>query len=113
VPSKVGQKSRKGQLERLNHAGWIKIVASRPLALARSREEEVREEKKKLGARARKQPVDNSNARRANVLPKDPVQAIRTMIANGVITDAVDLEAELLGARLNPNVGDDLRKLLQ
>jgi hypothetical protein len=58
--------------------------------------------------------VDNSPPpQRANVLPKDPAQAIRTMIDNGVITDPVDLEAEINGAHLNPNVGDDLRKLLQ
>jgi hypothetical protein len=35
------------------------------------------------------------------------------MIVNGVITDPVDLEAEITGAHLNSNVGDDLRRLLQ
>jgi hypothetical protein len=108
-----GKSARTSHFESLNHAGFIRFSASKPLALTRSQEKEVREEKKELGAKARKQPVDNSTAQKANVLPKDPVQAIKTMIANGVITDLVDLEAELQGFRLNSNVGDDLRKLLQ
>ena len=46
------------------------------------------------------------------MLPKDPVQAIRTMIANGVITNLVDLEAELAGAKLNSTIATELRGLL-
>jgi len=88
-------------LERLNHAGFIQLVASKPLALARSREEEVEKKKKEPIAFARKKPVDNPEPQRANVLPADPVIAIRTMIQNGVITDIVDLEAELAGAFLD------------
>jgi hypothetical protein len=98
-------------LEALNHAGFIHFSASKPLAPRYPRLEKEKE-KKELGAKAPK-PVDNSQPQRANVLPKDPAQAIRTMIANGVITDPVDLEAEINGAHLNPNIGDDLRKLLQ
>lgn len=113
VPSKVGQKSRKGQLERLNDAGFIRIVASKPLALTRSREVEVEKKKKERVAHAPKpRPVDNFQPARANVLPKDPVQAIRTMITNGAITDLVELEAEIAGARLNGKIVEDLRGLI-
>jgi hypothetical protein len=111
---KTGLTTRSEHLASLNHAGFIQIVASKPLALARSRE--VREEKKEKGPVAhapKRKAVDNFEPQRANVLPKDPAQAIRTMIQNGVITDLVDLEAELEGFHLNSNVGDDLRKLLQ
>jgi hypothetical protein len=96
-------------LERLNHAGFIHLVASKPLA-------QRREENKKKELRAitpKPKPAETANVQRANVSPKDAVKAIRTMIQNGVITDLVDLEAEIFGAHLNSNVGDDLRKLLQ
>jgi hypothetical protein len=111
---KTGQTTRSEHLASLNHAGFIRFAASKPLALTRSRE--VREEKKKnkpVAIAQKPKPVDNFEPQRANVLPKDPAQAIRTMIQNGVITDPVDLDAEIAGAHLNNNVGDDLRKLLQ
>lgn len=93
------------QLKALRDAGFITILASKPLALT-----ETKKKKKELGANApRPKPFDA----RQNATPKDPVKAIRTMIQNGVITDLVDLEAELQGFHLNSNVGDDLRKLLQ
>jgi hypothetical protein len=110
---KTGQTTRSEHLASLNHAGFIQIVASKPLALARSRE--VREEKKKIGPVAiapKRKPADDANVQRANVLPKDPVQAIRTMITNGVITNLVDLEAELAGAKLNSTIATELRGLL-
>ena len=47
VPKKIGQASRVRQLERLNHAGFIEFVASKPLALARSRESEKKERREK------------------------------------------------------------------
>jgi hypothetical protein len=109
-----GNSARTSHIESLNHAGFIRLVASKPLALTRSREEEVREEKKEPVAHAPKpKAVDNFQPQRANVLPKDPAQAIRSMIANGVITDFVDLEAEITGARLNGDIADKLRGLLQ
>jgi hypothetical protein len=114
--SRVGQRDRHGTLEALNHAGFIQLSASKPLALARSREKEVEKEKKVLSAHAQKRPVDNPGVQRANV-PTPTGQAaipiIERLIRNGVITDLVDLEAELLAAHLSNNVGDDLRKLLQ
>lgn len=44
---------RAEHLKRLSDAGFIELRASRPLALARSREEEKKEEKKRAPARAR------------------------------------------------------------
>jgi hypothetical protein len=104
-----GKSARTSHFESLNHAGFIHILASKPLA---QRREEKKREESGASTPKRKQPVDNS-VQRANVQPKDPAKAIRTMIVNGVITDPVDLEAEITGAHLNPNIGDDLRKLLQ
>ena len=107
----VGQRVDKRTLEALNHAGFIAIVASKPLALKREEKK-----KKELGAHAPKKPVDNSSVQRANVLPKDPIKAIETMIHNGVITDPVDLEAELaaldLNTTRNSNLADKLRALI-
>jgi DNA-binding transcriptional ArsR family regulator len=100
-----GMRTYSAHLKALRDAGFITIRASKPLAL-----EELEKKKKELGANA---PKPKPFEARQNATPKDPAKAIRTMIENGVITDLVDLEAELLGARLNSNVGDDLRKLLQ
>jgi hypothetical protein len=109
VSRQLGVRVSRATLEALNHAGFITFCASKPLA----QNKKLEKEKKVLSAKAPKRPVENSQAQRANVLPKDPAKAIRTMIVNGVITDPVDLEAEITGAHLNSNVGDDLRRLLQ
>src|SRR5215831_1543053 len=46
IPSRMRPVDVARTLERLNHAGWIQLVASKPLAIARSREvEKSREEK--------------------------------------------------------------------
>jgi hypothetical protein len=54
-------------LKRLSDAGFLELVASRPLALARSREKKLREEKKEPVAHARKStPKPAATERREN-----------------------------------------------
>jgi len=110
------QKTRKDTLDSLVSAGFIQLSASKPLALARSREVEVEVEKKKTYAHTRKQPnpkpVDNSPGR-SNVTPADPAKAVEAMIRNRVITDPVDLTAEIAGYRLDDKTAARLRGLLQ
>jgi hypothetical protein len=111
------QKTRKDTLDSLVSAGFIQLSASRPLALARSREVEVEVEEKKgeqAGARPHKpKPVDNPDPGRSNVLPKDPASAVEAMIRNRVITDPVDLTAEIAGYHLDDKTAARLRGLLQ
>jgi hypothetical protein len=113
VTNKAEARHFRSNLEALNHAGLITFSASRPASNLASLEVDRDREKKVLSAKAPKRPVDNFEPQRANVIAKDPIQAIKAMIQNGVITDIVDLEAELQGFHLNSNIGDDLRKLLQ
>src|SRR4029077_7031859 len=111
-----GKSARSVHIESLNHAGFIALCASKPLALARSREVEVEEEKKKTYAHTRKpakpQPVDNS-AGRSNVQAADGAKAVEVMIRNRVITDPVALAAEIAGYHLDPATATRLRGLLQ
>jgi hypothetical protein len=107
LPDLCGMRTYSAHLKRLSDAGFITILASKPLAL--KEKTKIRKEKP-LGADALK--AKPNDRRRMNVLPKDPVQAIRTMIRNGVITTTVDLEAELAGAKVNSNAADDLRAML-
>jgi hypothetical protein len=98
------------QLDSLNDAGFIEIVARRPLALrALARREE--EERKKTPARTRaKKPVEPGVG--ANVIPADPVKAIEAMIRNGVIHDEIDLQAEIAGYHLNGDLAARLFQML-
>ncbi len=91
---------RSRHLEALNHAGFIQIVASKPLALRyqqASLELEVEKEKKVVKE-------ERSNG-------KADVARIASMIRNRVITDQVDLDAELLAApALTDLQRDELRR---
>lgn len=95
----------------LVHAGFIDVVASKPLALARSREKKLREEKNKPVAQTRKTEPPQFVAKQ-NVQPADPFKAIVQMIRNGVIQDRHDLDAEIAGYRLNGTLADELREML-
>jgi len=116
IGPRIRQKVLKKTLDPLVQAGFIALSASKPLALARSREVEVEVEKKKTFAHTRKQanpkPVDNSPGR-SNVTPADPAAAVEAMIRNRVITDPVDLTAEIAGYRLDEATATRLRGLLQ
>jgi hypothetical protein len=57
--------------------------------------------------------VDNSDPGRSNVTPADPAKAVEAMIRNRVITDPVDLAAEIAGYHLDPATATRLRGLLQ
>lgn len=57
-------------------------------------------------------PEPEAQPERSNVLPKDPVKAIRTKIANGVITDHLFLEAEIRGFKVSEVAADQLREEL-
>ena len=108
------QKTRKDTLDSLVSAGFIRIVASKPLALARSREvEEELKENKRLRSHAKPKVVENQPYEpRTNVVAKDPFKAITAMIRNGAIQNRVDLDAEIAGARLNGTKADELRGML-
>ena len=92
-------------LDSLNDAGFIQIVASKPLAQKRSKK---REEKKRPAlARETEPPTQPSAPPHA-----DAEQKLEQLIRNGVIHDLVDLEAEIRGYRINGNAADRLRELL-
>lgn len=81
---RLGHRVTRRDLESLNHAGFIRFSASKPLARRYRRaspDKEVREEKK-VHVRSRAK-------------SETPEAKIRRLIQNGVITDDVDLEAEL------------------
>jgi len=104
-----GPHSRYAHLKPLVDAGYIQLSAS-PRALAR---EEVKREKNKQELARKPRPVDNSDPGRSNVLPKDPASAVEAMIRNRVITDPVDLTAEIAGYHLDDKTAARLRGLLQ
>jgi hypothetical protein len=104
-----GPHSRYAHLKPLVDAGYIQLSAS-PRALAR---EEVKREKNKQALTQKPRPVDNSDPGRSNVLPKDPASAVEAMIRNRVITDPVDLTAEIAGYHLDDKTAARLRGLLQ
>ena len=92
--------------------GFVTVSASKPLALARSREKKILETEKKLkptlareGEKPAEQPADSP--------PVEGSEAIvERLIRNGVIHDLVDLDAELRGYRINGQPADRLRALL-
>ena len=99
--SRLGQRVDSRALVRLSDAGFLTISASKPLALARSREKKVSEtEKNYLGAA------------REKAKPTAAEQAIERLIRNGVINDIVDLEAEIAGLHLQGTPADRLRQML-
>lgn len=49
---------------------------------------------------------------RVNAQPRDPAKAVERMIRNHVITDPVELDAELTGYQLEGALADELRTLL-
>lgn len=116
IAPRIRQKVLKKTLDSLVQAGFIALSASKPLALARSREVEVEVEKKEnRPALTRTKPVDNSRLAegRSNVVPADPAKAVEAMIRNRVITDPVDLAAEIAGYHLDDTTATRLRGLLQ
>jgi len=70
VPHKVGQASRVRQFESLNRAGFIKVVASKPLALAPSRDVKRREEKNRDAASSRSQEPEQRRRQNAGAYHK-------------------------------------------
>jgi hypothetical protein len=115
-----GKSARSEHIESLNHAGFIQLSASKPLALARARarsrdlEVEVEEEKKERAhTRGKSKPVDNSPLeQRQNVTPADPYKAVETMIRNRVIATDIDLEAEIIGNGFQADLAERLRNML-
>jgi len=116
IAPRIRQKVLKKTIDSLVQAGFIALSASKPLALARSREVEVEVEKKKTHAHTREQAnpktADNSSGR-SNVTPADPAKAVEAMIRNRVITDPVDLAAEIAACHLDQATASRLRGLLQ
>jgi hypothetical protein len=98
---RLGQRVTTRDLESLNHAGFIRLSASKPQAPRKRKvmpEAEAEAEKKNARTRA---------------TPKTPESKIRALIANGVIADEVDLEAELRACGVIGSLADALREALQ
>jgi hypothetical protein len=107
-------------LDSLIRAGFVQVVASKPLALARSREVEVEKEKKDLkilpSALKTEEPKPAppaSSSHRTNVVAADGFAAIERMIRNGVIHDDLDLDAELRGYRIDGHLAESLHEQLE
>lgn len=84
---RLGQRVTTQDLERLNHAGFIRFSASKPLARRKPRVEKEKEQ-----TRAGEQEPKTGGQK-----PSGAAFAIRTLIANGAILDQSHLEAELGG----------------
>jgi hypothetical protein len=110
VPSSVRPVRIKRTLERLSNAGFIELSASKPLALAHSREKILREEKKE-SAGASERAVDNSSRPRQNKNP-DAYRRAENMTRNaGWQYEPVDFLAELEKFDLDPGQRHDLEQL--
>jgi len=96
-------------IEALNQAGFIAIVASKPLARPSRAKRRV---EKKEPERSRAKPETPQYVAKQNVQPADPFKAITNMIRNGVIHDRIELDAEIAGYRLNGTLADELREML-
>jgi hypothetical protein len=100
-------------LDSLIHAGFIQVVASKPLAPL-----EVEKEKKDLKTLplARKaenpKPAPPAAPYKSNVQATNGYVAIARMIQNGILTDTVDLEAEIAGYHLDKYLASELRAML-
>lgn len=98
---RLGQTVKTQDLERLNHAGFIRFSASKPRARRydAAKPEKIREEKNPPT------PLNGGNGKGAQV-------AIATLIRNGVLRDPVDLEAELRAHPVPSVEADKLRAML-
>ena len=112
VMSLCSQSARRSHIDALVRLGFITVSASKPLALARSREKKDLETEKNL-----RKPI----AEIGKPEPPKPVQSppaegveqiVERLIRNGVIHDLVDLNAEIAGYRINGKAADRLRELL-
>lgn len=98
-------------LKALTNAGFIEVVASKPLAPVLAPEEKIVREEKKLDptlARESGKPVERPTSPPAEGVE----QIVERLIRNGVIHDLVDLNAEIAGYRINGKAADRLRELL-
>ena len=98
-----GKSARSAHIHALVRQGFITVSASKPLALARSREKRFRREEKNYPVAAREKAKPALTAAE---------QAIERLVRNGVINDIIDLEAEIAGLHINGNAADRLRQML-
>ena len=110
VGHRIGLQSKYAHLyrhiESLNRAGFVTIVASKPLALARSREKKVSETEKNYPKRI----AGTAKPEAPRPAAEGSELIVERLIRNGVISDLVDLNAELAGYRINGNAADRLRE---
>jgi hypothetical protein len=97
-------------LKRLNEAGFIEFSASKPLAPCYPREEKEKE-KKPLSEARTSTPTIAAPTGTKPAATDGHLFALRTLIANGVIRDLVDLEAELRSGD-HPNITQEQRDQL-
>ncbi len=118
---RLGQRVTKRDLESLNRAGFIEFSSSKPIAVVyQPATPEVRDrEEKALSANAPKaeefatQVAADPKGRehRPYDQPADKTAAIRRLITNGVITDVIELNAELTALGVNGATAESLRAL--
>jgi hypothetical protein len=106
-----GKSARSSHLDSLIHAGFIQVVASKPLA--QRREEEEKKELKAPTLRLEPPKPAPTASHRTNVVAADGFAAIERMIRNGVIHDDLDLDAELRGYRIDGHLAESLHEQLE
>jgi hypothetical protein len=103
----LGHRVMTRDLVSLSDAGLIHIVASRPLALTRSREKR-REEKKGFASAKTSKPATTAASPAVNMPPRDKVAEARALVKNGAITDPYELDI----LDIPDTLRDELRALL-
>jgi hypothetical protein len=108
-----GKSARSAHIDSLIHAGFIQVVASKPLA--QRREEEEKKDLKSLPLTPKAEnpkPAPPTAPYKSNVQAANGYEAIARMIRNGILTDTVDLEAEITGYHLDKYLASELRAML-
>ena len=107
LSKRVRQKTSERTVKSLSDAGFISIVASKPLALE---EKTLKEQTRSVASKREPEPTPPQT--NASPAVEGSELIVERLIRNGVIHDLVDLEAELAGYRINGKPADRLRELL-
>ena len=107
LSKRVRQKTSERTIKSLVDAGFIDISASEPLALE---EKTLKEQTRSVASKRDPEPTPSAPVASLPVTGSE--QVVERLIRNGVISDLVDLNAELAGYRINGNAADRLRQLL-
>jgi hypothetical protein len=98
-------------LDSLIRAGFVQVVASKPLP--QRREEEEKKELKAPTLKLEPPKPAPTASHRTNVVAADGFAAIEQMIRNGVIHNDLDLDAELRGYSIDGHLAESLHEQLE